>query len=226
MLCRHLNYKPINLRQPSMIRPIEISWKRNFRVGWSCFVSSGDRSALDTNESTNYRNTLVLMLFDRWQHCRQMDETARHLVNLAALPENANDMFIDEMYTLIRNTGHLATLIQETTQTMVLPMRRTLIWWLQPSFIAGDRYFYDWSKRWIDQSFRTSLSIVKGKSLWNMIDRNSLTLISNRTVSTMFKFQSFQISFAVPVQNHLALPPLWIFWINRSNRSNPSQLPM
>ncbi|CAF2371572.1 unnamed protein product [Rotaria sp. Silwood2] len=29
---------------------------------------------VDYNENTNYRNILILMSFDRWQHCRQMSD--------------------------------------------------------------------------------------------------------------------------------------------------------
>jgi hypothetical protein len=74
---------------------------------------------LDNNESTNYRNTLLHMLFDRWQNCRQMGDTARNIFNMSSLTDINNDTFINEMYTLISNTAHLASIIQQNTITIV-----------------------------------------------------------------------------------------------------------
>ncbi|CAF3430378.1 unnamed protein product [Rotaria socialis] len=67
---------------------------------------------LDNNEYINYHNTLLLMLFDRWQHSRQMSDTARNLFNLSSLTDINNDTFINEIYTLISNTAYLASIIQ------------------------------------------------------------------------------------------------------------------
>ncbi|CAF4302780.1 unnamed protein product, partial [Rotaria magnacalcarata] len=71
---------------------------------------------LDNNEYTNYHhNTFLLMLFDRWQHCRQMSDTARNLFYLSSLTDinNDNDTFIN-------NTAYLASIIQQNSKTMNL----------------------------------------------------------------------------------------------------------
>ncbi|CAF4653872.1 unnamed protein product, partial [Rotaria sp. Silwood2] len=73
---------------------------------------------LDNNEYTNYRNTLLLMLFDRWQHCRQMSDTARNIFNLSSLTDTNNETFINETYTLISNTAYLALIVQQNSITM------------------------------------------------------------------------------------------------------------
>ena len=59
------------------------------------------------------------MLFDRWQHCRQMGDTARNLFNLSSLTDMNNDTFINEIYTLVGNTAYLASIIQQNNITMV-----------------------------------------------------------------------------------------------------------
>ncbi|CAF4443048.1 unnamed protein product [Rotaria socialis] len=67
---------------------------------------------LDNNEYTNYHhNTFLLMLFDRWQHCRQMSDTARNLFYLSSLTDINNDTFIN-------NTAYLASIIQQNSKTM------------------------------------------------------------------------------------------------------------
>ncbi|CAM4860967.1 unnamed protein product [Rotaria socialis] len=69
---------------------------------------------LDNNEYTNYHhNTFLLMLFDRWQHCRQMSDTARNLFYLSSLTDINNDTFIN-------NTAYLASIIQQNSKTMSL----------------------------------------------------------------------------------------------------------
>ncbi|CAF0977060.1 unnamed protein product [Rotaria sordida] len=73
---------------------------------------------LDNNEYTNYRNTIIFMLFDRWQHCRQMSDTARNILNHSSITDINNDTFINEIYTLISNTSYLASIIQQNTITM------------------------------------------------------------------------------------------------------------
>ncbi|CAF4011090.1 unnamed protein product, partial [Rotaria magnacalcarata] len=73
---------------------------------------------LDNNEHANYRNTLLLMLFDRWQHCRQMGDTARNLFNLSSLTDISNDTFTNEIYTLVSNTAYLGSIIQQNSTTM------------------------------------------------------------------------------------------------------------
>ncbi|CAF3645050.1 unnamed protein product [Rotaria socialis] len=73
---------------------------------------------LDNNEHANYRNTLLLMLLDRWQHCRQMGDTARNLFNVSSLTDISNDTFTNEIYTLISNTAYLGSIIQQNSTTM------------------------------------------------------------------------------------------------------------
>ncbi|CAF4550842.1 unnamed protein product, partial [Rotaria magnacalcarata] len=68
---------------------------------------------LDNNEYINYHNTLLLMLFDRWQRSRQMSDTARNLFNLSSLTDINNDRFINEIYTLISNTAYHASIIKK-----------------------------------------------------------------------------------------------------------------
>ncbi|CAF3793515.1 unnamed protein product [Rotaria magnacalcarata] len=68
---------------------------------------------LDNNEYINYHNTLLLMLFDRWQRSRQMSDTARNLFNLSSLTDINNDTFINEIYTLISNTAYHASIIKK-----------------------------------------------------------------------------------------------------------------
>jgi hypothetical protein len=55
------------------------------------------------------------MLFDRWQHCRQMGNTARNIFNLSS----NNDTFIYDIYTLISNTAYLASIIEQNNTMMV-----------------------------------------------------------------------------------------------------------
>ncbi len=74
---------------------------------------------LDDQECTNYRNTLLRMLFDRWQHCRQMGNTARNIFNLSSMTETNNESFINDMYTLISNTAYLASIIRQNKTMMV-----------------------------------------------------------------------------------------------------------
>ncbi|CAF3798155.1 unnamed protein product [Rotaria socialis] len=53
------------------------------------------------------------MLYDRWQHCRQMSDTARNLFYLSSLTDINNDTFIN-------NTAYLASIIQQNSKTMSL----------------------------------------------------------------------------------------------------------
>ncbi len=73
----------------------------------------------DDQECKNYRNTLLRMLFDRWQHCRQMGNTARNIFNLSSMTETNNESFINDMYTLISNTAYLASIIRQNRTMMV-----------------------------------------------------------------------------------------------------------
>jgi hypothetical protein len=59
------------------------------------------------------------MLFDRWQHCRQMGNTARNIFNLSSMTETNNESFINDMYTLISNTAYLASIIRQNKTMMV-----------------------------------------------------------------------------------------------------------
>jgi hypothetical protein len=59
------------------------------------------------------------MLFDRWQHCRQMGNTARNIFNLSSMTETNNESFINDMYTLISNTAYLASIIRQNRTMMV-----------------------------------------------------------------------------------------------------------
>ena len=59
------------------------------------------------------------MLFDRWQHCRQMGDTARNIFNLSPLTETNNETFINEIYTLISNTAYLGKIIHQNSTMMV-----------------------------------------------------------------------------------------------------------
>ena len=59
------------------------------------------------------------MLFDRWQHCRQMSDTARNIFNSSSLTDVHSETFINEIYTLISNTSYLASIIQQNSTTMV-----------------------------------------------------------------------------------------------------------
>lgn len=59
------------------------------------------------------------MLFDRWQHCRQMSDTARNLFNLSSITDISNDTFINDIHTLISNTAYLASIVQENTISLV-----------------------------------------------------------------------------------------------------------
>lgn len=59
------------------------------------------------------------MLFDRWQHCRQMDHRAQNIYNLSSMIETNNESFITEMYTLISNTAYLASIIRENPTMMM-----------------------------------------------------------------------------------------------------------
>lgn len=73
----------------------------------------------DNNEYTNYRNILSLMLFDRWQHCRQMSDRARNIYEASALTDTNSDTFINEIYTLISNTAYLASIIKQNNPIKV-----------------------------------------------------------------------------------------------------------
>ncbi len=74
---------------------------------------------LDQHEHTNYRHTILRMLFDRWQHCRQMGNTARNIFNLSTMAESNNELFIHEIYTLISNIAYLASIIEQNHTMMV-----------------------------------------------------------------------------------------------------------
>ncbi len=73
----------------------------------------------DDNEYTNYCSILSLMLFDRWQHCRQMSDRARNIYNASSVTDTNNDTFINEIYTLISNTAYLASIVEENSTTKV-----------------------------------------------------------------------------------------------------------
>jgi hypothetical protein len=60
------------------------------------------------------------MLYDRWQHCRQMDDTARNIFNLSSITDTKNETFINEIYTLISNTGYLASIIKPNVVHKIL----------------------------------------------------------------------------------------------------------
>jgi len=60
------------------------------------------------------------MLFDRWQHCRQMGNTARNIFNLSSMTDTNNDTYINDMYTLISNTAYLSSIIQQNSTRMVM----------------------------------------------------------------------------------------------------------
>ena len=78
---------------------------------------------LDANELINYRHTIVRMLFDRWQHCRQMSHLARNIFNLSSMAETTNESFIHEFSTLISNITYLTSIIQGNSTMMVCVMR-------------------------------------------------------------------------------------------------------
>ena len=59
------------------------------------------------------------MLFDRWQHCRQMGNTARNIFDLSTMAEPNNESFIHEIHTLISNTAYLASIIEQNKTMMV-----------------------------------------------------------------------------------------------------------
>jgi hypothetical protein len=59
------------------------------------------------------------MLFDRWQHCRQMSDRARNIYNASSVTDTNNDTFINEIYTLISNTAYLASIVEENSTTKV-----------------------------------------------------------------------------------------------------------
>lgn len=124
-LNRYLNYKCLLINHQLMLRFIEIYLIIDFKVHESLFwfhssiVIIFQLSALDNNEYTNYRNTLLLMLFDRWQHCRQMGDQARNIFNLSSLTDISTETFINEVYTLISNTSYLGSIIQQNSLIMV-----------------------------------------------------------------------------------------------------------
>ncbi len=74
---------------------------------------------LDQHEHMNYRHTILRMLFDRWQHCRQMKNTARNIFNLSTMAETNNESFMHEIYTLIRNTAYQASIVEQNHTMMV-----------------------------------------------------------------------------------------------------------
>lgn len=74
---------------------------------------------LDNNEFINYRNTLIRMLFDRWQHCRQISNTAKNIFNHSSMTETNHQTFIHDIYTLISNTNYLTSFIQQNNSIMV-----------------------------------------------------------------------------------------------------------
>jgi len=59
------------------------------------------------------------MLFDRWQHCRQMGNTARNIFNLSSITDTNNDTFIYDIHTLISNTAYLTSIIEQNNTMMV-----------------------------------------------------------------------------------------------------------
>ncbi|UJR15815.1 hypothetical protein I4U23_002744 [Adineta vaga] len=65
------------------------------------------------DEHTNYRNILSLMLFDRWQHCRQMSDRAKLCFKTQTLTEINDETFLNEIHTLISNTAFLSSIIQQ-----------------------------------------------------------------------------------------------------------------
>jgi hypothetical protein len=85
-------------------RPITV--KRNDSIDFSF-------TDLDNDEYSNYRNTFVLMLNDRWQHCRQMGNTARDIFNLSSITNGNNQTFINEFSTLLSNTAYQASIIKQ-----------------------------------------------------------------------------------------------------------------
>lgn len=78
---------------------------------------------LDANELMNYHHTIVRMLFDRWQHCRQMTHLTRNIFNLSSMTETNNESFIHEFSTLISNITYLSSIIQGNSTMMVCSIR-------------------------------------------------------------------------------------------------------
>ena len=76
-------------------------------------------SDLDSDEYTNYRCILSLMLFDRWQHCRQTGDRAKMMLNTQSFIENHDETFIHDLYTLISNINFLASIIQQHSAIIV-----------------------------------------------------------------------------------------------------------
>jgi hypothetical protein len=119
---RYPNRKDCLINQRWMILWIRIYWISNFEVnsikrfGWISFVELID---LDQHEHMNYRHTILRMLFDRWQHCRQMKNTARNIFNLSTMAETNNESFMHEIYTLIRNTVYQASIVEQNHTMMV-----------------------------------------------------------------------------------------------------------
>jgi hypothetical protein len=98
---------------------------------------------LDQHEYTNYRHTILRMLFDRWQHCRQMGNTARNIFNLSTMAETNNESFIHEIYTLISNTAHLASIIEQNNTIMVCEIELSIK--RKFRFILVNKFFTDYS---------------------------------------------------------------------------------
>ena len=72
-------------------------------------------SDLSPLELSNYSHTLLRMIFDRWQHARQMAETGRNLT----FTETNNETFFDDFYALIRNLLNLTNLIRQDANHLV-----------------------------------------------------------------------------------------------------------
>ena len=70
----------------------------------------------DNNESLNYRNIYILLLFTRWQHSRQLNESAQNIFHL----EITNDTFINHISTLICNTTYLTSIIKQDNIIMII----------------------------------------------------------------------------------------------------------
>lgn len=97
---------------------------------------------LDSNELINYRHTIIRMLFDRWQHCRQMSYLARNIFNLSSMAEANNESFITDMSTLISNIAYLTSMI-ELTPTITVSSREersTKIIWISFSLSMHHRF--------------------------------------------------------------------------------------
>ena len=61
------------------------------------------------------------MLFDRWQHCRQMSHLARNIFNLSSMAETNNESFIDDISTLISNIAYLTSIVDDSPSSIKTP---------------------------------------------------------------------------------------------------------